>query len=236
MQPDREPFSFATTRWTLVCDAVKEGEPGAAEALGALLETYWRPLYHYVRRMGRTAQDAEDLVQGFLLHFLRLKGLRLADRERGRFRSFLLGSLKNFVANEWQREHRLKRGGFAAHLSINWKDAETGLGLEPEDGRSPDKLFDRDWALALLDRVLGGLEREEKDFGRWKPFLGLRSDHLPYAQIARECGISEGAARVAAHRLRKRFRQRLREEIALTLADERQADEEMRALFAALSG
>jgi DNA-directed RNA polymerase specialized sigma24 family protein len=119
------------------------------EALGALFQTYWPPLYRYVRRLGRTEPDAEDLVQGFFAHLLQQDGLRLADRDRGRFRAFLLGSLKHYLANEWQRNHRLKRGGFALQLSIDWQDAELGLGLEPEDHRSPDKLYDRDWAVAL---------------------------------------------------------------------------------------
>lgn len=235
--PDREthPTLFATTRWTLVCDAARGGDTGAVEALGALFGTYWPPLYRYVRRLGRAAPDAEDAVQGFFAHLLSRDGLRLADRDRGRFRAFLLGSLKNFLANEWHREHRLKRGGFATHLSIDWKDAETGLGLEPEDRRSPDRLYDRDWALALLDKVLDELASEEKDFARWKPYLGISGDRLPYAAIAADSGLTEGAARVAVHRLRKRYRQRLREEIARTLADNHLVEEEMRSLFAALS-
>jgi len=231
----RETTLFATTRWTLVCDAARGGDTGAVEALGSLFGTYWPPLYRYVRRLGRTEQDAEDAVQGFFAHLLSKDGLRLADRDQGRFRAFLLGSLKHFLANEWHREHRLKRGGFATHLSIDWKDAETGLGLEPEDSRSPDRLYDRDWALALLDKVLDDLASEEKDFARWKPFLGFSSDRLSYATIAAESGLTEGAARVAVHRLRKRYRQRLREEIARTLADEHLVEEEMRSLFAALS-
>lgn len=226
---------FATTRWTLVSDAARGGDTGAVEALGALFATYWQPLYRYIRRLGRTGPDAEDLVQGFFAHLLGQNGLRLADRDRGRFRAFLLGSLKNFLANEWQREHRLKRGGFAAHLSIDWEDAETGLGLEPEDRRSPDRLYDRDWAMALLGKVLDDLASEEKDFVRWKPFLGVRSASLSYARIAEDFGMTEGAARVAVHRLRKRYRQRLRDEIGRTLADSELAAEEMRSLFAALS-
>jgi RNA polymerase sigma-70 factor (ECF subfamily) len=227
-----------TTRWTVVCEAARGGDTEAVEALGALFETYWPPLYRYVRRLNRTAPDAEDLVQGFFAHLLEQNGLGLADRDRGRFRAFLLGSLKHYMANEWQRDHRLKRGGFAAHLSIDWQAAETGLGLEPADERSPDKLYDREWAMALLDKVLDDLAREEKelDFARWKPFLSVSSARLPYAEIAGEFGMSEGAARVAVHRLRKRYRQRLRDEIGRTLADDQLVDDEMRSLFAALSG
>ena len=237
--PPREshPTLFVTTRWTLVCDAARGGDTDAVAALGALFQTYWPPLYRYVRRLGRTEPDAEDLVQGFFAHLLQLDGLRLADRDRGRFRAFLLGSLKHYMANDWEREHRVKRGGFANHLSIDWKDAENGLGLEPADDRSPDKLYDRDWAMALLDKVLDDLASEEKDldFARWKPFLSVSSARLPYADIAAEFGMTEGAARVAVHRLRKCYRQRLRNEIGRTLADEKLVEDEMRSLFAALS-
>ena len=127
---------FVTTRWTLVCEAARGGDTDAVEALGALFQTYWPPLYRYVRRRGRSEPDAEDLVQGFFAHLLQLDGLRFADRDRGRFRVFLLGSLKHYLANDWEREHRQKRGGFATHVSIDWKDAETGLGLEPGDHAS----------------------------------------------------------------------------------------------------
>jgi RNA polymerase sigma factor (sigma-70 family) len=191
-----------------------------------------------VRRAGKEPADAEDLVQGFLAHLLEKNGLRLADRGKGRFRAFLLGSLKNYMSNEWRREHRQKRGGFATHLSLDWRSAETGLGLEPADPRSPDRLYDHDWAVALLDKVLDDMAREEKalDFARWKPFLGVSSARVPYAEIAAEFAMSEGAARVTVHRLRKRYRHRLRDEIARTLGDDKMVEDEMRALFAALAG
>ena len=229
------PTLFATTQWTVVCEAARGGDTEAVAALGGLFEAYWPPLYRYVRRRGCSVPDAEDLVQGFFAHLLEKGGLRLADPERGRFRSFLLGALQHYMANEWRREHRQKRGGFASHLSIDWRSAETGLGIEPADAVSPDLLFDRDWAVALLDKVLDDMTRTERDFGRWKPFLGIRGEQLPYAEIGERFGLSEGAARVAVHRLRKRYRQRLREEIARTLVDGGQVEEEMRALFSALS-
>lgn len=182
--------------------------------------------------------DAEDLVQGFFAELLEQDALRLADRARGRFRTFLLASLKNHMASEWQRAHRLKRGGFATHLSIDWHHAETGLTIEPADGRSPDKLYDHDWAVAVLDKVLDDLGSEDHglDFVLWKPFLSMGSGKVPYADIAARFGMTEGAARVAVHRLRKRYRQRLHEEIGRTLADESLVDEEMTSLFSALSG
>jgi RNA polymerase sigma factor (sigma-70 family) len=225
---------FATTRWTLVGAAARGGETQAVEALGALFQTYWAPLYRYVRRCGRSATDAEDLVQGFFASLIEGDGVQSADRERGRFRAFLLGALKHYMTDQWRHQHRLKRGGFAPHLSIDWQDAETGLSLVPEDPRSPDRLFDREWAIALIYKVLDDLGREEEDFERWKSFLSIRSDHLSYAEIALKIGMTEGAARVAVHRMRKRYRQRLREEIRGTLEDEQMVDEEMKALFAAL--
>jgi len=232
--PGNHQSLFVTTRWTVVCDAARGGDTDAAEALGSLFGAYWQPLYRYARRLGRTAEDAEDLVQGFFAHLLENAGLRLVDRGKGRFRAFLLGALKNYMANEWQREHRQKRGGFATHLSIDWRSAETGI--DPADTRSPDRLYDRDWAVALLDKVLDDMSREEVDFERWKPFLSISSAQLPYGEIVAQFGLSEGAARVAVHRLRKRYRHRLREEIARTLAGDGEVEEEMRALFAALAG
>ena len=157
------------------------------------------------------------------------------DRIGGEPRAFLLGALKNYLANEWQREHRLKRGGFAPHLSIDWQQAETGLAFELTDPHNPETLYDRDWAMALLDKVLGDLGREEVDFDRWKPYLSMQSGRLAYAEIAGQFGMTEGAVRVAVHRLRKRFRERLRREIARTLVDDAMVDDEMRALFSALS-
>jgi RNA polymerase sigma factor (sigma-70 family) len=236
MQPERSHASFfATTRWSLVGDAAGADERRARDGLAAIFTTYGPPLYRYVRRLGKPVPDAEDLVQGFFEHLLEGNGLRLADRDRGRFRAFLLGALKHFMANEWQRDHRQKRGGFAPHLSIDWQDAESGLALEPADPRSPDVLYDREWAIALLDKVLAGLAAEEDDFARWKPFLGIGSGRIAYAEVAEKFGMTEGAARVAVHRLRKRYRQRLREEIGRTLVSDELVDEEMHALFAVLS-
>jgi RNA polymerase sigma factor (sigma-70 family) len=231
-----KPFTlFLTTRWTLVGEAASRGDDEAQNALGSLFAIYWKPLYRYVRRSGRKEQDAEDLVQGFFEHLLECDGLRLADRDRGRFRAFLLGALKNYMTNEWRHQHRQKRGGFVTHLSLDWQDAETGLGLELEDARSPDRWFDREWAMALLDKVLDDLERVEPEFTRWKPFLGLNRERLSYAEMARKFGMSEGAARVAVHRLRKRYRQQVRDEIAGTLAESSMVDDEMQSLFAALA-
>ncbi|GAA5484733.1 RNA polymerase sigma factor [Haloferula sargassicola] len=226
---------FLTTRWTLVGQAAGSGGDSAKEALGSLFAIYWKPLYRFARRMGNSAPDAEDLVQGFFAHLLEGGGLERVDPDRGRFRAFLLASLKHFATNVWRRDHARKRGGFTPHLSLDWRDAETGLGLQAEDARSPDRWFDREWALALLDKVLDDLRREEPEFERWKSFLSLGRDRLSYAEVAAGFGMSEGAARVAVHRLRKRYRQRVREEIAGTLQDPAMVDDEMAALFAALA-
>lgn len=163
------------------------------------------------------------------------EGLRLADRHRGRFRTFLLGALKNYMINAWRHGHREKRGGFARHISLDWRDAESGCMMEVEDGRSPDRLYDREWAMALLDKVLEDMEREESGFAQWKPFLSLSRERLSYAKLAEEFGMSEGAARVAVHRLRKRYRKRVRLEIAGSLEDSSMVDEEMKVLFSALT-
>lgn len=233
--PGIQPTLFLTTRWTLVGKALASGDTEARRALDDLFGIYWKPLYRFVRRTGKSPEDAEDLVQGFFGSLVEGGGLQLADRERGRFRSFLLAAVKNYMASEWRREHRLKRGGFSTHLSLDWQDAETGLKLEAEDTRSPDRLFDREWAIALLEKVLDDLEREESEFARWKPFLGMSRERLSGAEMAREFGMSEGALRVAVHRIRKRYRERVREEIAGTLTDPAMVDEEMRALFSALT-
>lgn len=232
--PDPPSTAFATTRWTFVAEAANDGHSAQA-ALGSLFETYWTPLYRFIRRQGHAPEDAEDLLQGFFANLLEGNGLRLADPERGRFRAFLLGALKHYMANEWRDAHRQKRGGFAAHLSVDRAGAETGLAIRADDREAPDRLFDREWALALLDRVLDDLAAEEPDFACWKPFLSLSGGSVSYADAAAAAGLAEGAARVAVHRLRKRYRQRIRQEIARTLADESMVDEEMRALFAALT-
>lgn len=236
-----EPSFFATTRWTLVRKAACGGDTLAVEALGSLVRTYWQPLYRYARRKGKSPEDAEDLVQGFLAHVIEARALRQTDPSKGRFRSFLLASFQHWMINEWKHETRAKRGGGVAPLSFDWQSAETGLHLEPADDQSPDKLYDREWALALLGKVLADLEaacRAEggaAQFETLKPCLTADSARIPYAEIARHLGTTEGAARVAVHRLRKRYRHLLTEEISRTLSSPSAVEEEMRSLFAALA-
>lgn len=240
--PDSPPTLFATTRWTLVQDAARGGDHGAVAALGALFATYWQPLYRYARRKGKSKEDAEDLVQGFFTHLLTADAFRGIDRAKGRFRSFLLASFQHWMINDWKHASRDKRGGGIAPLSFDWESAESGLKLEVADERSPDRIYDREWAVALLDKVLRDLEalaREEggaEQFERLKPCLTADSSRIGYATIAAELGMSEGALRVAVHRLRKRYRHLLTDEITRTLSSPEAVEEEMQSLFAALAG
>jgi RNA polymerase sigma-70 factor (ECF subfamily) len=232
---------FATTRWTVVLAA---GRPTAAQAEVALEElcrTYWYPLYVYVRRQTATREDAEDLTQSFLARLLEKNYLHGLSSDKGKFRAFLLAALKHFLANEWDRARAQKRGGGVATLSLDWQDADTRYQINPEDNLSPDKLYDRAWAVTLLTKVITRLRKESEAegtatlFDRLKPYLTVGKSAIPYAQAAAELGMTEGAVRVAVHRLRRQYRERLREEIAQTLADPSQANEEMQALFSAFA-
>lgn len=233
---------FATTHWTVVLAAGQRSTPQADRALEELCRTYWFPLYAYVRRRSHTKEDAEDLTQAFFARFLEKNYLEGLSAERGRFRAFLLASLKHFLANEWDKSQRQKRGGHASHLSLDWQTADTQFQLAAPNEPSPDQAFDREWAVALLAKVIGRLRAEcEADghggqFAELKTFLTAGKGALSHAAAARALGVDEGAVRVAVHRLRKRYRQLLRDEIAQTLADPTQVDEEMKALFGAFSG
>jgi RNA polymerase sigma-70 factor (ECF subfamily) len=230
---------FATTHWTVVLAAGRRHTPQSDHALEELCRTYWFPLYAYVRRRGHTKEDAEDLTQSFFERFLEKNYLEGLSAERGRFRAFLLASLKHFLANEWDKSQRQKRGSAATHLSLDWQTADTQFQLAATAEPSPDKAFDREWAVALLDKVIKRLQVEceadgrTRQFAQLKTFLTAGKGELSHADAARTLGVDEGAVRVAVHRLRKRYRQLLRDEIAQTLADPAQVDEEMRALFGA---
>jgi RNA polymerase sigma-70 factor (ECF subfamily) len=230
---------FATTHWTVVLAAGRRTTPQADRALEELCRTYWFPLYAYVRRRGHTKEDAEDLTQTFFTRFLAKNYLEGLSAERGRFRAFLLASLKHFLANEWDKSQRQKRGGNAPHLSLDWRTADTQFQIAAIAEPSPDKAFDREWAVALLDKVITRLQAECEAEGRGRQFAGLKvfltsgKGALPHADAAKALGLDEGAVRAAVHRLRKRYRQLLRDEIAQTLANPAHVDEEMRALFGA---
>jgi len=232
---------FATTHWTVVLAAGRRHTPQSDGALEELCRTYWFPLYAYVRRRGHTKEDAEDLTQAFFARFLEKNHLEGLSAERGRFRAFLLASLKHFLINEWKKSQRLKRGGGEAPLSLDWQTADTKFQVAATAEPSPDKAFDREWALALLSKVIERLQKEcEADgkvklFEQLKVFLTAGKSESAQAEVAKALGMEEGAVRVAIHRLRKRYRALLRDEIVQTLSDPAQADEEMRALFGAFS-
>ena len=232
---------FATTHWTVVLTAGQERSPQAARALEELCRTYWFPLYAYVRRRGHTKEDAEDLTQAFFTRLLEKNYLASLDSEKGKFRAFLLASLKHFLANERDKSHAQKRGGGNANLSLDWQTADTQFQIAATDGPGPDKAFDREWALALLAKVIERLQKEceadgkAKLFDQLKIFLTAGKAESAQREIAGALGMDEGAVRVAVHRMRKRYRQLLRDEIANTLADAAMVDEEMRALFGAFS-
>ncbi|MCB1128352.1 MAG: sigma-70 family RNA polymerase sigma factor, partial [Verrucomicrobiae bacterium] len=201
-----------------------------------LCRAYWYPLYAYARRRGCSREDAEDLTQGFFARFLERNYLEGLSSDRGRFRAFLLAAFNHFLANEWKREHRQKRGGGEKPLSLDWNGAATRYELAPSDRLSPDRLYDRAWVITLLERVLKHLESECADDGRGaffehvRSFLTMERGEIPYAATAAEVGMSEGALRVAVHRLRRRYRELLRQEVAQTLSDPGRVEEELAAL------
>lgn len=234
---------FATTRWTVVMEAGRKSSPHSQRALAELCESYWHPLYCFVRRRVASQEDAEDLVQGYFERFVAGNFLDGVSADRGRFRAFLLASLKHFLSNEQDKARRQKRGGGQPLLSLNWQDAEARYQLDPPDpSASPEAVFDRQWALALLERVVRRLHAEcdaegKSDlFQKTRGALMVNEDSVPYAQAAAELGIEEGALRVAVHRLRKRYRALLRDEIAQTLVDPAQVADELRSLLAAVTG
>lgn len=233
---------FATTRWSVVL-ATRGDAAESRAALETLCASYWYPLYAYARRRGRTAEDAADLVQGFFLVILRRGGLASADPERGRFRTFLLTAFQRHASHERDREQALKRGGGRVRLPFEIDDGERRYTMEPADDRTPEALFERRWALALLDRAVARLREDQggTDAARLDALLphvygndggaGAR----PYGEIASSLGMSEGAVKVAVHRLRKRFRDVLREEVSHTVEGPDEVDDELRRLIGALA-
>jgi len=213
----------------------------SVEALERLCRIYWKPLYGYARRSGRTAPDAQDLTQAFFERLLAGNLVARADPARGRFRSFLLTSFKNFLVNDWQKSRTQKRGGRIIIEPLDFDAAESGFEEPASHAESPDQAFDRQWALALLETVLEQLRREYADCGRLSLFDGLKASlsgdrtGFHYRELAGTLGLSEGAIKIAAHRLRHRYRELLREEIARTLTDPADANEELQQLFAALA-
>lgn len=227
--------TFGSTRWSMVLAA----SGGSREELAELCGGYWAPLYAYLRRRGYSVEDAQDLTQGYFSRLLEKGFLAQADAERGRFRSFLLASLKNFVANEWHREHAQKRGGEARAVNLEDTGRAEMLYAAATD-LTPERLYERNWALTVLERVTGALAaefaaaRKQAVFDGLKQFLTGDAGELKYSQAAAALGMSEGAARVAVYRMRGRFRDLLRAEIGRTVEDEGAVDEELRFLMGAL--
>ncbi len=240
--PSSRIDTFATTRWTVVLAAGRPGSPTAAMALEELCRTYWFPLYAYVRRRGHSRPDAEDLTQAFFARLLEKGFLESADAERGRFRAFLLTALKRFMANEWDRSNALKRGGGTAPLPLDPQQADSQfLASAASNDLPPDRAFDREWAVALLERVVLRLRDECVADGRGGHFDVLRvfltsgTGAESHASAGTKLNLAEGAVRVAVHRLRKRYRQLLRDEVAHTLAEGADVEAEMAALFGAFA-
>jgi RNA polymerase sigma factor (sigma-70 family) len=233
---------FATTHWSVVLAAGRADGTRARRALDELCRTYWPPLYAFARRRGYSADDAQDLTQEFFARLLSSRDLGRVDPAKGRFRSFLLASMKNFLANEWHKAHAQKRGGGVAPIPIDANSAEEWYRREPADEVTPERLFERRWALTLLQDAVAGLQRDYAAAERRALFDELKetiTGELPasaYPDIARRLGMSEGGVKVAAHRLRARYRARLRAEVARTVAISEEIDEELRFLLSALGG
>jgi RNA polymerase sigma factor (sigma-70 family) len=228
---------FATTHWSVVLSAGAGRSPEASRSLAILCENYWFPLYAFVRRAGYSSEDAQDLTQEFFVHLLDKHFLAAADREKGRFRTFLLTAVKRFLANEYDRARAAKRGG--AHRIVSLEDLEARYCQEPADTLTPERIFEQQWLLALLDQVLARLQAEMTAEGKAALFDALK-DHLTgspvagHASTAARLGMTEGAVKVAVHRLRRRYRELLREEIAQTVANPDEIDDEIRYLFTCL--
>jgi DNA-directed RNA polymerase specialized sigma24 family protein len=232
--------NFVPTRWTLVISAGRKSSPQSDQALADLCRTYWYPLYAYVRRQGHSRENAEDLTQAFFARFLQKNYLEGLSSDRGKFRAFMLACMKHFLANEWDKNTRQKRGGTAQHLSLDWQSADERYHLDPPDNASPDVLYDREWALALLEQVVTRLRKEYTDVGKGdlfehaKGFLMGTGDVVPHAKAANNLNMEEGALRVAVHRMRKRYRDMLKEEISQTLCGPADVQDELRSLQQAL--
>jgi RNA polymerase sigma-70 factor (ECF subfamily) len=229
--------AFAETQWSII-RAARGDSDRAASALEQLCRRYWYPLYAFVRRRGHTAEDAQDLTQGFFARLLEKDWLDQVDPSKGKFRSFLLASMKHFLANARDHAQAVKRGGGRTTLSLDADTAESRYANEPFDSLTPERIYDRRWALTLLEQVMASLREEyvlggkQSLFEHLKPVLVAQA--APYAEIGRDLKMSEGAVKVAAHRLRQRYREILRTQVAQTVASPEELEEELRDLLKAL--
>jgi RNA polymerase sigma-70 factor (ECF subfamily) len=230
---------FLTTHWSLVVQAADRGSPASAEALEALCQTYWLPLYHYVRRRTANIDEAHDLTQEFFARLLEKNYLAAAQPDRGRFRAFLLTAFKHFLANEWEKARAQKRGGGKQAFTLDFSTGESHHAIEPASGLTPEAAYDREWAMILLAAVIASLQEEftrdgkQAEFGELKGFLTGEHVTESFAGAAQKLGRSEGAFKMAVQRLKGRFRNRLREQIARTVTGPEEIDAEIRDLFAA---
>ncbi len=241
--PPRGPARFATTRWSLVVATADADPETRRAALEDLCAGCWLPLYAFARRGGAAPAEAQDRVQGFLADLLARDDLRRADPRRGRFRTFLLAAFRHFLSKERERDRALKRGGGRTPLSLDFDDGERRYSLEPSHDRSPEREYERRWALALLDRILAGLRAAEIAAGRGDAFDALAPllgggdpGDGGAAAAAERLGLAPGAVRVALHRLRRRYRAALRAAIAETVADPAEVDDEIHHLLGAVGG
>lgn len=232
---------FATTHWSVVLTAGRTDTTRAHAALETLCRTYWYPLYAYARRRGHSAEDAQDLTQEFFARLIEGPFLSAADPGRGRFRSFILTAMNHFLADEWKRVSAKKRGGGQSLISLDLAAAEERFDLEPAYDSTPDRIFERQWALTLLDKVLDRLEQEYESAGKKDLFHALKQtlmgerDTQPYAGLAATLRVTENYVKVTVHRLRKRYRELIRSEIAQTVEGSMDVEDEIRHLFNVLS-
>ena len=228
---------FSTTQWSQVLAARDGTEASASDAMTALCETYWYPLYAYVRRQGHTADEAADLTQAYFALLLEKDYLKDVEPTRGSFRSFLLTSMRHFLSHEWEKGRALKRGGNTRTVSLDVDTAEARYSTEPADPVTPEQVFERRWTLMILERALVRLREWAADndnsdqVEHLEEFLTGQQPRTPYREVAEELGMSEGAVKAAVHRLRQRFGGLLREEIAQTVADPAEIDGEVRHLL-----
>jgi len=236
------PAQFATTHWSVVTLAGGDSSIPAAQALEKLCRAYWYPLYFFVRRRGYAVHEAQDLTQSFFARLLDMHYLNAVDRTKGKFRSFLLAALEHFLANEWRRAHAQKRGGSINFISLDDDSAEQQYLQVSAGDPSPEKLFEQQWAMTLLEQVLARLREEfvaagkVNLFGELKIFLTGEKRAISYAELAGRLGTTEAAVKTAVSRMRQRYGELLREEIANTVSSPLEVEEELRTLYAALSG
>jgi RNA polymerase sigma factor (sigma-70 family) len=238
--PVRASREFATTRWSIVISAGHRSSPDSKRALASLCETYWYPLYAYARRRVSDVNEAQDLTQAFFVELLEKNYVGAATPDRGRFRAFLLTAFKHFLAKEWEKAKAQKRGGSRAPISLDFQSADSSLRIEPSAGVTPEEFYDRQWAIALLGQIMERLKSEFVEAGKGQLFDELKGfiigDHAgcTYSQVAVRLNMTEAAVKKAASRMRQRYRELLREEIAQTVAGPDEVDDEIRSLFVSL--